>query len=176
MPLPDEAVVRRRYAAEGNSQALAARWTDKLPQARVRAEGGHVVIDGRVEDHELVGPLVRESPERNGPAPAGKDIYQLSVRNAELNAVLKHFADRSGYELKIDKVAIDQAGISLEQLVTVTVKDATLDDLLRAVLEPAGLTYKRADRVIDILPKDEPQLKAKPAPLIHPPSNSEDGR
>jgi len=43
--------------------------------------------------------------------------------------------------------------VALDQTVTVSVTDATLDELLHAVVDPAGMTFRREGTTIYIEPR-----------------------
>ncbi len=58
-----------------------------------------------------------------------------------------------GIEIAVDKPAIQAAGISLETKVRVDVKEVSADELLKAVLDPAGLTFARHENVVEVKPK-----------------------
>jgi hypothetical protein len=81
-------------------------------------------------------------------------IDRLTVRAEPLGPVLRQLAKRLGLELKIDEQAIRQAGISLDQRVSVTVENATVDEVLRELLKPAGLRFHRRQNVVEIRPAE----------------------
>ena len=55
--------------------------------------------------------------------------------------------------IKIQCVALRAAEISLEQQVTVSVREADLNELLDAILKDTGCTYRRLGSVVEIVPK-----------------------
>jgi len=69
-----------------------------------------------------------------------------------VGVLLKQLADKLGLELRIDQQAIQAAGLSLDRSVAFQVEQATLDELLDAVLSPAGLTFRREGKVVEVLP------------------------
>jgi len=79
-------------------------------------------------------------------------IDRLSVREKPLEAVLNQLAARLGLTLQIDRQAIAAAGISLDQRVSVEIKNATIDELFAKLLNPCGLTFHRRGKVIEIVP------------------------
>jgi hypothetical protein len=81
-------------------------------------------------------------------------IQRLSVRAEPLGPVLRQLARRLGLELKLDEQAIKQAGISLDQRVSVLVENATVDELLHQLLKSTGLSFRRRQNVVEILPAD----------------------
>jgi hypothetical protein len=79
-------------------------------------------------------------------------IQRLSVQAGPLGPVLRQLAQRLGLELRIDEKALQQAGISLDQRITVKIENATVDELLRQLLKPAGLMFRRHQKVVEVLP------------------------
>jgi hypothetical protein len=79
-------------------------------------------------------------------------IQRLSVKDEPLGPVLRQLAGRLKLELRIDQAAIAEAGISLDQRVSATIEDATVDDLFRQLLKSTGLRFQRRQRVVEILP------------------------
>jgi hypothetical protein len=69
-----------------------------------------------------------------------------------LGPLLQWLAKRLEVELRIDQAGLERAGISLEQQVSFSVTEATLDELFAAVLTPAGCTFRREGSVIYVGP------------------------
>lgn len=69
-----------------------------------------------------------------------------------VGVLLEQLAGKLGLELRIDHQAIQTAGLSLDRRVGFQVEQATLDELLDAVLSPAGLTFRRTGKVVEIMP------------------------
>ena len=82
----------------------------------------------------------------------GRKVYSLQVE-LPVGQLLQSLGPRMGLEINIDKAAIAAAEKSLDTKVKLDVKEAGEDELLRAVLEPAGLTFTRKDNVVDVKPK-----------------------
>ncbi len=107
-----------------------------------------------------------EEPDRLAGLPAlarGKTVLGKGRRPAEVRftqkptqgpvgVLLKQIADKLGLELRIDHQAIQAAGLSLDRSVSFQVEHATLDELLDAVLSPAGLAFRRTGKVVEVVP------------------------
>ncbi len=154
VPAPANVTLSRTYRAGRDAKAVAKRWAKAVPGARVVVEGNTIRLTGLLEDHELVEHQLRATPTQRTTVTAGKEVYQLSVENSALTSVVEQLAERLRLELQWDRPAIDAAGISVDQLITVKVKDASLDELLRAVLAGTGLTFRRLDRAVSIYPAE----------------------
>jgi hypothetical protein len=58
-------------------------------------------------------------------------------------------------ELRIDEESLRRAGITLDQVVSVSVTDATAEELLEKLLAPAGCTLRRDGRTWVVGPKGQ---------------------
>ncbi len=67
-----------------------------------------------------------------------------------MKVILGSLQQQVGLELKYDAAELQKAGRSLDMLVSVTVKNASLDETLKAVLDPAGLKFRRMNKVVEI--------------------------
>ncbi len=79
-------------------------------------------------------------------------IGRLSIQDEQLGPVLRQLAGRLGLELRIDEPALKAAGISLDQRVTMTVEDVSIDELFEKLLQPAGLESHRRRKIVEIAP------------------------
>lgn len=149
---PATVSLSRSYQAGKDATAVARRWAKALPDARVVVDMNRIRVEGRVEDHEAAQQRLRGKPTDQITVTAGKEVYQLSVENAALEQVVQQIAERLNLEFAWDRAAIDAAGIAIGQLVTVKVKDASMDELLSAVLAGTGLAFRRDDRNVALYP------------------------
>ena len=85
-------------------------------------------------------------------APNETLIKRLEVKQKPLGPVLRDLARQLDLEMKIDEPAIRAAGISLDQLVSATIENATIDELLRNLLKSTGLTFHRRQKTVEIVP------------------------
>lgn len=152
VPLPESVAVTRSYPGRGQPAALAQKWRKQVPAAQISVEGDRVVVAGLVEDHELLEAAQRGGSARRTTVKPGKRVYKLSVEKASLRNLLAQLESKLSLEFHWDDAALQQAGRSLETLVSFKVEDASLDELLAAALEPAGLTFQREDKRVEILP------------------------
>jgi len=93
------------------------------------------------------------------PAPARhpRDQKRYTLRQAKgrLSDLLPKLAAMLQVELEIDQAALARAGISLDQPVSLSVTDATVDELFAKLLSPAGCTFRREGKTIVVVPKEE---------------------
>lgn len=97
-------------------------------------------------------PAAKPTPATSSAAIDRVRIQRMSVQSEPLGRVLRQLAERLGLELKFDEQAIQHAGISLDQPVSATVENATIDDLLRELLKSTGLTFQRRQKIVEIRP------------------------
>lgn len=120
--------------------------------------GEQIELIGMPKDARTHGPT-RAAPKRTPPKPRERPasvnetrIDRIVVKEKPLGPVLEQLAIRLGLELKMDRAAIEAAGISLDQRVSVRVENATVDELLSQLLKSTRLTFHRRDRVVEIEP------------------------
>jgi len=95
----------------------------------------------------------RAAPPRKTPKAAeGEKRYTVRKTRGSLEGVLTQLAAALDIEIRFDRPALAQAGISLEQIVEFDAEQATLDELLTAVLRPAGCVFHRNGRIVEIGP------------------------
>jgi hypothetical protein len=68
---------------------------------------------------------------------------------------MKYLETRRRGELKFEYDADEfkNAGINLDTLVSVNLKNATIEELLKEVFDPLGITFEIVDRTIKLKPK-----------------------
>jgi hypothetical protein len=152
IPIDKDAAVTRTYAAGRDAAKVAKAWARAIPGVQITVDKGKIRLRGRVEDHELVEQRLRGKSLERPSVTAGPEVYQLSVESAALSKVIDQLTGRLNLQIQWDRAAIDAAGISVDQLISVKVKDASLDDLVRAVLAGTGLGFRRNGQEISIFP------------------------
>jgi len=152
--IPEEVLLTRSYAGGRNAAGLARRWAKDLPQAKIGEKEGQIHVAATVEDHEQIERRMRGTPTRKTTVTAGKEVYQLAVENTALDKLVDELAARLQLQFVWDRDATKTAGIASDQLVTVTVENAELDALLKAVFANTGLTYHRQGRRVTVRVRD----------------------
>ncbi len=82
----------------------------------------------------------------------GHQVYTLTIKNQPVGKLLRALAGRLDVEMAFDEAAIAKAGRSLDTLVSFEVRGAKLDALLDAATKPAGLTFRRKDKKVTVVP------------------------
>lgn len=153
VPVPMQISITRSFRVGPRAAVLAARYADDFPGAKLTADGDKLILVGRVEDEEKLAAIVSGAAKPKSVATGGR-VYELSVENVAVSKLLAHFERALGLTLKIDKTGIKRAGLNLDALVTVKVKNASLDELLTAALTPAHLSYTRDEKIVYVRPAD----------------------
>jgi hypothetical protein len=154
VPIPEKLGVIREYPAGRDPEQALAKLRAVLPNAQVRVDGDKILVRALVEEHERLTSAPRP-PVATRPKPAtvrGEKRYTVKIAELPLEKILQSLATKLGLELKIDTAAFQRAGVSLDQPVSFNVKEATVDQLFHAVLDPAGCTFRRQGGTITVRP------------------------
>jgi len=157
IPVPDEVALTRGYPGGPEPKATAEKFALLVPEARIEVAGQQVRVTGLLEAHERIA-AGGESPKSQTPKPTDQGFAQkrftLRVQEKPAAAVLQGLAKELKLDLRIDRQALQEAGISLESPVSLSVKDATIDELLREVLKSTGSTFRRRGNVVEVFPAE----------------------
>ena len=155
VPMPEHPVVVRDYPGGLQPDELAGKWSQLVPDCRFKVVNGRVYVQGRLEGHERIGVTLRP-PQRktldSPPPDLDRMRFKTNAPNQPLEKVLTQFASQLKLELKLDRAAFESAGVSLDQLVSFSVEDATFDQLMDAVVGPAGCTWRREGNLLEVRP------------------------
>lgn len=95
----------------------------------------------------------KELPRLPAQARTGKQVFTLRVENQPVGKVLEQLGQRLGWKLAVDEAAIRAAGRSLDARVSFRVDNADENQLLEALLEPAGLQAERDGQQVSVGPR-----------------------
>ena len=143
---------------------LAALWQTRAPSAVIRAEPGKVVVVGRLEDHEQLATARSEAvagaanPPRPGapgtaaPAAGANIVYTLRIENRSLAQLVGYLRSKN-LAIEVDETALAKAGLPLDRLTSIDVKNVTLVELLEEACRPLGLTARAKGAAVEIVPR-----------------------
>jgi hypothetical protein len=152
VPIPDTIEAEMRVPLGRNQAETLAQWRTRLPRATVTAEAGQVVLRGLIEDLQGFDTIARRgNPRIERPQ---ESRYQLTVRveDQPLEPLVGQICQRLGLTLEWDRTGINSAGLTSDVKVSCDVKNGSLEELMRAILEPVGLDYRREDKALTIIP------------------------
>jgi type II secretory pathway component GspD/PulD (secretin) len=95
----------------------------------------------------------KEKPRSAAQARAGKQVFTLRVENQPVGKVLEQLGQRLGWKLAVDEAAIRAAGRTLDARVSLSVDNADENQLLEALLAPAGLQAERDGQTVRVRPR-----------------------
>ena len=149
-PIPNQLSLRRSYTLGRNSKRRIERIRKQFPEAIISIANNRITIDSTQEIHQAIRKTLGISSARPGKrnVTTGEKRYTLENR-APVGAVLNTIAQSTGYDLDISADAQER----LKDPVSINVNEVTLENLLRASLDPAGLKFKIADGTIKVFPK-----------------------
>ncbi len=154
VPIPARVAIERRYPATKEPSAVVARFKSLAPEAEIEVHGNQLIVRATLDDHQrLSAPKSAAAPVTNTP---GVQVYTLTLSDVPLDKLLTALEGRLMIRFQLDRAAIDKAQIKLDQNVSLKVQQVSLDELLRAALEPAGLTFRRQGETVEVLPKPKP--------------------
>lgn len=148
VPIVEPVSIERRYSGGRKPAEVAERYARLAPDAEIEVTEGKVIVRGRIEDHERL--TAKPKPPHSGKP--GKDVYTMRVHNQPLSAVLDKLRGQLGLKLTIDEGALEKAGVSLDERISFGIEEATLNELLTAVLKPVGLTFRGEGKTFEIVP------------------------
>lgn len=149
VPLPQQATIERSYSLRPDQAALARTLETRIPGIQVRAGASRIQVTGTWQQHEAVKRLL-EGP-RSPATPRNTDRftrYTLRIENKSVQAVASAVASQVGRQIEFDPRTADK----LDRLVSFDVKEVTLEELLRAILQPAGLSFELTGKTLRVIP------------------------
>jgi hypothetical protein len=154
--LPEDVAITRSYPGGAKPAELAEKWGELLPGSQVEVDGRMVRVTGRLEDHERIAVTGSKTGGRGSTRTKvtgeAQTLYTLTVREKPLGPLLAELGKLLKLDMRYDRDKLQQAGISLDDRVSFSVKDVSLDELLQAALTPAGLEYSREASTVKIEP------------------------
>ena len=112
----------------------------------VDEESGEVVVKSLLEDHQKIiaeGGSVAKSRTPEANQPVGEKRHTLNVKNQPVGKLILFLANKFEINLKIDPAVSDE---QLKQLVSLSVKEVSSEELLQQIASNAGLRLEFGQR------------------------------
>ena len=165
VPIERPVVVSREYRIAPSRATAFREQLAQLPDVQASGDGNRQTVVARSQAHDLLrAALAGRVPGSDGAAraaatrrpakPAGGSAlddrrFTLRIENKPLAPVLAQLASQLQLQVKWD-AAIPETAEGRNTLVSCQVDKANFDDLLRALLAPAGFAFERSDATISI--------------------------
>ncbi|MCA9247703.1 MAG: STN domain-containing protein [Planctomycetales bacterium] len=149
IPIRRPVAIVRHYPNTTAIRSIESRKDSLVPGVLFKVVRDRMYVKGKLEDHERVDALLRGDPldrQRNRPpatTPKEVRIARFAVENKPLRPVLEQLARGLNVKVTFDETAIRAAGIALDQQVSVTIENATIEQTIAALLQDSGLTFER---------------------------------
>ena len=124
------------------------RISQQFPEAKLERSVDGITLEGTREEHERLSKLLdKQKPRRRAKSSRGKQVHTLRVIPAQpigaiLKSLEKHLQLRFVFESELQE--------RLHTPVSFDLRDQPLEEILRATLAPASLTFSREGQVIRI--------------------------
>ncbi len=164
-PVPGRVTMEKAHDPPRGVAAAAAikRWKVEIPELEARIENGKIVVVGTDEQQEVVDRVRRGGSAREPKAvraatqlkPLKDERYSGKIQNIPVSAILKDLErpERGQLTFEYDRAAFKAAGIDLDKRVTFELKNKSkIEDLLKATLDPLGVTFEIHDRTVKLKP------------------------
>jgi hypothetical protein len=162
-PIAGEPRLEQSHATPKGTKPRAwlERIEQELPGRQPKLAGEAVVFAGLQEEHEAIEALRDQLrgtrlPTKKGKEnpPGAKEVrYTLRMQDKPVGSLLKTLESRQpAYQFEYDAAALQQAGIRLEQRITLDVKEATLEELLRTALSQVRLGFEIDGQKVRLYP------------------------
>jgi len=156
VPLPTSATIERSYRMSATqAEQIVDLLGKQFPTAETARRTDGLAVRGSIDAHHAVDRWMRggsTAPTKRPPAAAGQVRYTLEVKNQPVGAVAKALAERLGLQIEYDPQIRDK----LQDPVSFRVEEATRDQLLEALLRPAGLTFEVSGQTLTVVPAASP--------------------
>ena len=148
-PIPDEVAISRTYSAGAQPSARIAAFRAVAPGAKIDRAADQIHVSALIEEHEQFQALLKGQKVKKTNVAAGKQVYTLKFQNVPLSRVVEQLSKSLDRPIEISDSAKEHLRGGLDQPVTVDVKQATLTELMTAVLTSSGLTFtEMGDRIV----------------------------
>ncbi len=152
VPLPASATIERSYRLPGQqAERVAELLRERFPEAAFERRADGLAVRGPIEVHRIVERWMRgESAPATirQPVGAGEVQYTLEIKNKPVGAIATALAERLGLQIQYDPRVLDK----LDKPVSFRVERVSREDLLRALLRPAGLSFQITDNTLMVTP------------------------
>jgi hypothetical protein len=149
--VPKDLIFEQTYTVSGSAMSAIAELKQVVPGATLQAKGSErIAVTGTAEQQAAVAEVLEgKQTTTKAIVKPGEKRYTLKVKNEPLGAIIRTVAKELDVEVKADQALIEK----LKQRTSLEVKDLTAEQLLRKVLDPAGIQFKLSDESLELREK-----------------------
>ncbi|QDT42280.1 hypothetical protein Pan241w_23630 [Gimesia alba] len=159
-PVPEIVTIKKTYQPrKGSVSALITQLKQAFPDLTVVPSGKSITIQASIEVHEKIEQLLNPTKTLRSPKPVNADAvpiqrrkFTLRVKQVPLLAIMNKL-EQSGIEFDYNASQLKSAGIDLNKLIDVTVKDAKPPEFFDALFSPLNLDYQIQGTKVILTPK-----------------------
>lgn len=162
-PIPGEVLLEQTHATPKGMKPKEwlARIEEELPDRQARLVADGVVLSAPLEQQEAIaqirdqlrGTRLPGKGNKGKPAPVKEIRYTLRIQDKPVGSLLKTLESRQpAWQFEYDAAALQQAGIRLEQRISLDVKEVTLEELLRTALSQVRLGFEIDGQTVRLYP------------------------
>ena len=130
--------ITRTFPLSSAARQRLATVRERFPTARVRTSGRTVSITASLVQHEVIHGLMDAGGRREVKPTEGRQVHSLRVENQPVGALISVVAR----QLKLEVTYGPGAQSMLDERVTLDVNQVSTEELLRTMLQPAGLKFE----------------------------------
>jgi hypothetical protein len=153
VPIPTDIRLTRSYPGGKEPEETVKKFAELAPKAEIDIVEGKIRVRGMLDDHERIEAARKPAgptPAANADADLKNKRCTLTVTEKPIGPVLRQIAKQLDLQLQMDEAAIAEAGVSLDRLVSIKVKEVTIDEVLQAAIKDVPLQYRRQGNVVII--------------------------
>ena len=144
---PKGVTLTRSYSIPGDIGRVMRILKGRFPDVEMGPEGDKLVVVASLDIHQAIrDQLAGKPPKPKAPAVKTEKVYTLNVENKEVGAVVLYLAKQFELDPKFDAAAQGK----LKDLTSFSVKDANVNELFKAVLDPVGLSFRINGKQLDV--------------------------
>jgi hypothetical protein len=147
--IPAEVSVTREYSLGSLDETVIRQRIASTPEFRFEVRGKKLTVHGTIEVHDQIARAFRGEPLPRSEEPRGAKAYDLNVENQPAGAIIKLIAEREKLTITVSPEVADKLN---NQRVSLDIRKASLQELLKRTLDPLGITYRLNGSNLELLP------------------------
>lgn len=152
IPVPDDVHIEQEHTLpQKSAEQRLVEWRKQFPDLKFDRKGLKVKVAATIEQHEAL----RAAPAKIGPKPAGplaKDVFKLEIKDISVRNLMADL-EKSGVQFDYDADELKKAGVDLDQLIELNVKDLPAAKFFETIFAPLGVKSEIVGNKVKLAPK-----------------------